>query len=246
MKYYNKKDINKIIVLIVITIVLLSWALVNADGFILPAFMYIVLGGLSIAGYLLFNKIGTKSYIFGVDRNMGTDFLIGLGFGLGFILLQTFNIIGSILVPYIPASLVQESGRIIIIVIGAMVIETTFFLGLGVPFVDEKLKDFGIDPPFLVALFIVSFFVATVFHATSYGQVGATAGSYISAGIFFFFSGLVMYKTKSLLPLIISHGMINFYILNQTYHYINFGINQVILPLINNIIPLIHIFIPLV
>ena len=79
-----------------------------------------------------------------------------------------------------------------------MVIETAFFLGLLVPFVDEKLKDFGINPPYLIALLIVCIFFP-IFHATAYGQVSATAGSYISAGIFLFLSGLIMKQTKSLL-----------------------------------------------
>lgn len=235
MRYYNKKDINKIIVLIIVTMLFLGWALVNADGFILPAFMYLVLGGLSIGGYLVFNKVGAKSYIFGIDRNMGMDFLIGIAFGVGFILLKQFNVIGSILVPYVPASLVQESGRIIIVVLGAMVIETAFFLGLLVPFIDEKLKDFGIDPPFILALILVCL-IFPIYHATAYGQVGASMGSYISAGVFLFLSGLIMWKTKSLLPLIVSHGIINFYILNQDFHYITFGVIQLSLPLISQIL----------
>lgn len=223
MRYYNKKDINKIVIIIIVTILLLSWTLVNADGFILPAFMYIVLGILSIIGYLNWDKIGEKSYIYGIDKNVFTDILIGIIFGAVFIVIQTFNIIGSVLIPYIPASLVQESGRIIIIVFGAMVIESAFFLGLMLPFIDEKIKVLGINPNFFIALIIVSF-LFPLFHASAYGQAGATMGSYISAGIFLFISGVIMKQTKSLLPLIISHGIINFYILNQQFHYITFGI----------------------
>jgi membrane protease YdiL (CAAX protease family) len=230
MKYYNKSDVNRIIILILITIVALGWTIANADGFILPAVIYIILGAIAIFGYLVYNKIGKKSYIFGISNNYGRDIIFGVCFGVGFILLRQFNIIGSILIPYVPASITQESGRIIIIVLGAMVIESAIFLGFLVPFFDEKLKEFGINIPFLVALTLACL-ISVIFHATSYGQVGATMGSYVSAFIFFFISGLIMYKTKSLLPLVISHGIINFSALNDQYGYFKIAL---ILLILNN------------
>ncbi len=213
---------NRMIILIIITLVILSWTLINANGFILPAIIYMVLGAVSIFLILIFDKFGNKSNIYGISKNFGKDLLIGCLFGGGFILIQSFNIIGSVLIPYIPASLVQDFGRISIIVLGAGVIESIFFLSLLTPFLDEKLKDFGIDLPFIIALLLVCI-LFPIFHATAYGQVSATIGSYISAGVFLFASGLIMRYSKSITPLVISHMLINFWILNQQFHYINFG-----------------------
>lgn len=222
----EKNEIARVIVLIILTMVVLAWTMINADGFVLPALMYIALGFVSIGWILVFNKFGKKIHLWAIDRNIGTDFLIGVGIGVAMIVLSLFNVIGSILLPYVPASFTTDAGHVGVRVIGAMVIESVFFFMLMIQFLDNKLDSWGIDLPFSIAVLITagafSFFHYTV-YTLSGGTISSVLGSFLSVAFVTFIWGYTMKFTKSILPLVISHGIINFYLLNQIFRWISFG-----------------------
>lgn len=223
MSSEQKKEISKVIVLLLLTLIPIGWTLVNADGFILPAIMQIVLIFMSIGWILVFNKFGKKVRLIGIDRNIGVDFLIGIGIGIGIIILTFFNIIGSFLLPYVPASFTTDLGTFNITVLGAMIMESVLFFMLMINFFDEKLDSWNINLPFVVAV-IISGLIFAFYHYYTYilagGTVNDVIGSFISIIIVTFIWGYTMKWTKSILPLIISHGIINFYLLNLQLHWI--------------------------
>lgn len=237
MKDTYKNKVARTIVLLIISIVLSVFALVNVDGFILPAFMYIVMSSISIFLILIWNKFGKKDDFIGIGNRYFFDIAIGTVLAIGIILLQSLNIIGSLLTPYIPSSIsISDVGRIILQIFDAGVIEGILFTGIISVFFDDKLKSFGIDPPLWLAI-IFGGLVAGVFHWTAYDlSSGLSFGAFISAVIIFTVWGFVtFYWARSLTPMIICHMILNGYILNKQFNWINLGItpgiNSLILPI---------------
>lgn len=154
--------------------------------------------------------------IVGISDKIGKDLMIGIGSALAFIFLNSFNFIGAIGIPIIAQSIAGELGRAGIVIICASVFESVFFFEFILSFFDEKIADF----PFIVASILTAIAFAS-FHFLAYsGNLQAMGGSFFSAGIVGFGWCYLKKYTKSLTPLIISHMIINAWILNNMYHYI--------------------------
>lgn len=146
----------------------------------------------------------------GIDSNFVFDFFVGLFAGMGFFLLSSLvPSIGTIGIPNVPVSILAgDIGRFLIICIAAPVIETVFFQDLVLDFFDSKL----VDAPFFVAVILASTMFA-LFHFVAYGgNLAAAGGSFISAGIASVGFCYLRKTTDSVLPTIVAHAVINFYI----------------------------------
>lgn len=157
-----------------------------------------------------------KDTLIGIDKNIGTDFIIGLISAISFIVLgSVFSIIGAIGIPSLSASVAGEIGKWIIIVIGASIFETFFFFEFVLDFWDNKFKNLGFDIPYFLAGLLTSVMFA-LFHFVAYsGSLSAGGGSFISAGIIGFGWVYLRKWTNSLLPLVISHAILNAWILSK-------------------------------
>jgi len=153
-----------------------------------------------------------KQEIVGIDRNMGTDFLIGLIVGVAILIIGgIIPGIGAISVPTLPQSLSSDVTKIIVVVILASLFETFAFFDIVLSFFHNKLGRFGLKLPFIVAVILTSVVFAG-FHYSAYGNFSSSSGSFASA----FIMGLVFcYErkfTNSNLPGILTHMVLNYWI----------------------------------
>lgn len=229
MSKQENKNRLKLVYLLIISIIIFGWVFINSYyDFGTGAVQYTFLSILSILGLIFLPKLGIDG-IFGIDKNWKTDILIGIAMGIGLIILSIFSLVGSF---------VYGASLFSIRVFGAGVVETVFFGILIIPLVYKLFRDkkslFNYFIVCLVVGGIFSFFhIAVVLQGSSNPTLNY--GFFISAAIIFIFWGFVLRWTESALPLIISHMMLNFWILNQTEKWINFGTNMII-PLIHNIL----------
>ncbi|MEK6882568.1 MAG: CPBP family glutamic-type intramembrane protease [Nanoarchaeota archaeon] len=148
--------------------------------------------------------------ITGIDKNIFQDLIIGIVSAIAFIFASLiFPTLSSIGIPYFPQSIASEAGRWIIVLISAPIFETILFQEFILDFFDEKIGNF----PYIIAS-IISSIAFALFHFSVYGEnLSAVGGSFISAfSVGFAFCYLRKY-TKSILPVIIAHLILNFYIL---------------------------------
>ena len=52
----SQKNHNRAVTVLIFGMIITSWVLINANEFLLPAFLYIVLGGISVFLYFVWNK----------------------------------------------------------------------------------------------------------------------------------------------------------------------------------------------
>ena len=158
----------------------------------------------------------TKITTVGIDKDTGKDFGIGVVVAVAFLVLGAlFGIIGAIGIPLVPASIAGDIGRWIIIVIVASIFETVFFFEFVLDFFDNKLKNLGFEVPFIVASILTACGFA-LFHFIAYsGSLSAAGGSFISAGVIAFGWCYLRKGTKSLLPVMVSHAILNAWILSK-------------------------------
>ena len=155
-----------------------------------------------------------KDTLVGIDKNIGKDSLIGIISAVSFIILGSiFSIISAIGIPSIPASLAGDIGKWLIIVIAASIFETFFFFEFVLDFFDNKLINFGINLSYFFSSIIVSLIFA-LFHFTVYsGSLLNGGGSFFSASVVAFGWCYMRKWTKSLLPVLINHSILNAWIL---------------------------------
>jgi hypothetical protein len=191
----------------------LFWTLISDwNDFGIACIQYLVLGTFSIIGiYFLPDLLGIE--IFGIDDNYFKDLGIGILMGIGLIFLSILRLVGSF---------VYGASIFSVRVSGAGVIETAFFFILMIPLLYKMFKDKKNILKYLIVCFLAGFIFAFFHYAvvTQGSTSTSTYGFFISASIIAVFWGLVLRWTKSALPLIISHMILNFYILNQQFQWI--------------------------
>lgn len=153
-----------------------------------------------------------KEKITGIDKNWKKDFLIGLVTGI-IIIFIGFIIpgIGTIGIPDVPQSLSSDVSKFIVVVILASIFETFFFFAIVLSFFYDKLKRFGFNIPFLVAA-IISSSIFAIFHLSAYGSFASASGAFTSAFIMGLVFSYQVKLTNSTLPAIISHSLINWWL----------------------------------
>lgn len=203
----DKNSKKRISILLVLALFLATFVLINAQEFLLAAFIYIVMGVMSLFLYNQWGKFGKFGDLEGIDSNFIKDGLVGLGLGIVTIILGSiFSFIGAIGIPPVQ-SIAGTLGRFLIIVPIASIFEEVFFRDLMLDFFDNKLKF-----PLIVSNIIVAI-AFSLFHLSAYGEsLSAAGGSFLSAAIMGFIFGIVSERQNSLAGSIMYHGTLNTYI----------------------------------
>lgn len=200
------EDYIRIIVLLISAAMVASWiqtCYVSDTGSI-----YIAMALISIVLYSISKKIGANGLIaklYGIDENWRFDSLLGIALGLVFISVMNATSItmGTPSAIY-PLTTFAEKVSIIstIAVIGylASICEETLFRGIFMWFGWHNLKH-------LALAIIATGIVFAGFHYQAYGA--ALPAAYVGAFLFSTIACLVTLRTKSLLPSIIMHSMVN-------------------------------------
>ncbi|MFA5764446.1 MAG: CPBP family glutamic-type intramembrane protease [archaeon] len=236
-KKSEDKNRLRLIYFLILGLIPLLWTFINSYfDWGLGAVQYGVLGIVSIIAIYSLPKVGIN--VKGIDDNWKSDILIGIGLGFLLIFLKILNLVGSF---------EYGAGLFSIRIFGAGLIETSIFFIVMIAVVFKigfKEKDNGWAYFFtcLIVGFIFAFFHYAFITQATTGipdesvKISLVSGFFISATIIAMIWGYVLKWTKSALPLIISHMMLNFYMLNKTLHWINLGINSMIIPWIHNLI----------
>lgn len=151
-------------------------------------------------------KIG----LVGIDKNWIFDGFIGLvALGVIYLLRFLFPFFGVIGIPSLPASLVGDLGRALIIIICAPIFEEILFREFLLDFFDNKL----FDAPFFVAALISSTLFA-LFHLAAYNSsLQAMQGSFFTAGFMGMVFAYIRKYTNSNMGNIVLHMGLNLIIL---------------------------------
>lgn len=199
-------DYVRIILLLIVGIGLASWIQVNYDfqtGAIYIAMMLIAVILYSITDKL--PKNGFVAKLYGIDENWRFDAILGAVLGFAFItVMNTTSITMGTPSAIYPLTTFAEKISIIstLVVIGflAPVGEEPFFRGIFMWFGWQNLKH--------IILAIIAVGIAFAgFHYQAYGA--ALPAAYVGAFLFSTIACLVTLRTKSLLPSIIMHSMVN-------------------------------------
>lgn len=204
----NEKSLQRIKIVIVGLMFLLTYFLVNAQQYAYAFLIYLVLGGVSLFLYNSWSKISKFGDLEGLSDNWIKNAFIGLGLAIATIIIGKFvGFVGAIGIPNVPQSVVSSVARFIIIVPSAMIFESVFFLDSFMDFLQSKL---GLSK--YPSLIIMSVF-ASLFHYTAYGSSLQNAGgSFFSAGFMFFWFGWLAEKQNDLAGAITWHGGLNWWI----------------------------------
>lgn len=151
---------------------------------------------------------GIVAQLYGIDDNWPTDTILGVVIGFLFISLMSVTSVsmGSPAPIYPLTSFAEQMGILgTLIVIGflAPVGEESLFRGIFMWFGWQNLKYFTL------AIIVVGLAFAA-FHYTSYGA--HLPAAYVGAFIFSTVACLVTFQTKSLLPAMIMHSMVNIHL----------------------------------
>jgi membrane protease YdiL (CAAX protease family) len=184
------------------------FVLINDLSSLFSALIYIVLAVVSIFLYGKWNSFGRKGRLVGIDSNYVSDFLVGIGLGVGTIILGSIvPFIGALGIPNVQ-SISGVIGRFVIIVISAPIFEEILFRDFILDFFDEKLGNL----PFIFANLIQAT-LFSLYHLTAYGQsLSAVSGSFITAGLMGFAFGYVRLYQKSVAGAIAYHMTLNAFI----------------------------------
>lgn len=154
---------------------------------------------------------GAIATLYGIDENWPVDLILGLVLGALFIgVMDTTSLTMGTVPPIYPLTPFAEAMGVIgtLIVIGflAPVGEEPFFRGIFMWFGWQNLKYFTI------AVIAVGIAFAA-FHFDTYGA--HLPAAYVGAFLFSTIACIVTHQTKSLLPSIIMHSMVNIYLYIQ-------------------------------
>lgn len=201
------KDVSRVFILIFIGMIAALWVYTNFDKNAGMIYLFMAIVALLIYNYSaqLFNH--GKEMLIGIDDNIGTDILIGLGVGGAFILLFESTSITMGLPPIYPqattSQLMNVAAAIMIVGVLAPILEEALFRGAG-------LYIFDLMMPLIPAIIVVGVIFAG-FHWVAYGVFLSAA--FIGAFLFSSVACILTLKTKSLVSAVIVHSVINIYLL---------------------------------
>lgn len=211
------KDVSRVFILIFVGMIAALWVYTNFDKNAGMIYILMAIVALLIYNYSaqLFNH--GKEMLIGIDDNIGTDILIGLGVGGAFVLLFESTSITMGLPPIYPqattSQLMNVAAAIMIVGVLAPILEEALFRGAG-------LYIFNLMLPLIPAILVVGVVFAG-FHWISYGA--ALAAAFVGAFLFSTIACILTLKTKSLVPGVITHAIINIYLLIQSEQLLTIG-----------------------
>lgn len=202
-------NFRRIIMLLVIYLFVASWIQINYQSE--TGAVYIAMGLISLLTYGLAESVGFKDVLrklIGIDDNWTTDTVIGLviGFAIIMVMEASFVTMGypSAIYPQTAfAERVTLMSTILVIGFLAPVGEEIAFRGVFMWFAWSNLR-------FYTIAIILSSAAFAAFHYQAYGAFLPSA--YVGAFIIGVMLALTATQTKSLLPGIIVHAMINIHL----------------------------------
>ena len=202
-------NFRRIIMLLVIYLFVASWIQINYQSE--TGAVYIAMGLISLLTYALVESVGLKDVIrklIGIDDNWTTDTIIGLviGFAIIMVMEATFVTMGypSAIYPQTAfAERVTLMSTILVIGFLAPVGEEIAFRGVFMWFAWANLR-------FYTIAIILSSAAFAAFHYQAYGA--SLPSAYVGAFVIGVMLALTATQTKSLLPGIIVHAMINIHL----------------------------------
>ena len=204
----QKKNINRATLVLVATIFIAMWVLINSQQFLISAIIYVALPLVSIVLYRQWKFFGRKGKLEGIEGDWIKDSLIGVAAAIGFIVVGFFIPgIAAIGLPNVQ-SIAGTIGRFAVLIILSPISEELFFREIFHDFFDEKF----VNMPFFIAAVITSLAFAG-FHFLAYGSsLAAAGGSFLTAGVAGLgFSYLSKY-TNSHAANIAAHMTLNLYL----------------------------------
>jgi membrane protease YdiL (CAAX protease family) len=204
------RDYMQAIMLLIAGLFAAVWIQINYD--FEAGAIYITMMLISIFFYLIADKLGIVKGVaapvitlFGIDRNPVFDSVLGLVIGFLFIGGMGFTSLSiGAPAPIYPLTPFAEQVNIISTLVVnsflAPIGEEAFFGGIFLWFAWKNTKVFGL------AVIIVSIGFAW-YHYTSYGA--SLPAAYVGAFLFRVIMCLLIFQTKSILPAVIVHGMVN-------------------------------------
>lgn len=205
-------NFRRIIMLLVVYLFVASWIQINYQSD--TGAVYIAMGLISLLVYALAESLGLKDVInklIGIDDNWTVDAVVGLviGFVIIMVMEATFVTMGYPSAIY-PQTAFAEKITLLstLIVVGflAPVGEEVAFRGVFVWFAWSNLR-------FYTVAVILSSAAFAAFHYQAYSATLVSA--YVGAFIIGTLLALTATQTKSLLPGIVIHAMINIHLFTQ-------------------------------
>lgn len=201
------KDTSRVIILIFVGLISALWVYINFDQ--QAGMIYLAMAGVTLLIYKysadLFN--GGKAILYGIDDNIGTDILWGLAAGGIFIFIVESTSITMGLPPIYPqataAQIVNILGALVIVGVLASILEEALFRGAVLYITDTMM-------PIIPAVVVTGVSFA-MFHWVAYGANVVPA--FVGAFLFSTIACMIVLKTKSLIPGVIMHSMVNVYLL---------------------------------
>ena len=200
------ENFKRIIMLLVVYLFVASWIQINYQSD--TGAVYIAMGLISLLVYALAEQLGLKDVIkklIGIDDNWAVDGIIGLVIGFAIIVVMevSFVTMGYPAAIYPQTAFAEKITMLsTLVVIGflAPVGEEIAFRGVFIWFAWQNLK-------FFTVAVILSSAAFAAFHYTSYGA--SLPSAYVGAFLIGTLLAILATQTKSLLPGIIVHAMIN-------------------------------------
>ena len=206
----NLKETQRIRILLVGLLFVLTFFLVNAQQYAYAFLIYLVLGVLSIFFYTYWSKISNVGDLEGIGNNWVRNSFIGLGLAVATIVIGNFvSFVGVIGFPQISASVVGEIGRWFVVVIFASIFESVFLVNFLTDFFNSKL---GLNKWLSLILMAGA---SSIFHLTAYGL--SASGSFLSAFIMFFLFGMLSEYQNDLSGIIVWHSSLNWWLAYLRY-----------------------------
>lgn len=211
------KNNSRAIVLIFIGMVLALWVYTNFDKN--AGEIYLAMGIITLLAYRYSHELynSGKEILIGIDDNIGTDILIGIAIGGGFVLLFESTSITMGLPPFYPQ---VTSGQIVsviaaIVIVGGLapILEEPLLRGAVLHFTDKLMP--------IIPAIVVTGVVFAMFHWVVYGS--ALVAAFVGAFLFSTVACIVSIRTKSLVSAVVTHAIINLYLLIQSEQLLTIG-----------------------
>lgn len=211
------KDASRAIILIFLGIVLALWVYTNFDKG--AGEIYIAMGIVTLLAYRYSHELynNGKSTLIGIDDNIGTDIAIGAVVGGLFVFMFESTSITMGLPPIYPQATSSQIANVVaaVAIVGGLapILEEGLFRG-GLYHVLSKIM--GVIPAIVVTG--VAF---ALFHWQAYGA--ALGAAFVGAFLFSTVACIMSIKTRSLIPAIVTHMIINIYLLIQSEQLLTIG-----------------------
>jgi len=180
--------------------------------------LYLIMDGYAL---FIFSQKKYEEEIFGVKSEFAAPLFVGVGTGIGFLILSALSPAFSLLTPTLSFSVSADVRWFIIVIMAPIIEELWRSSTLGLLEETYRMSFLKRNTVQAIAFALLHLFVYGVaFGAYDswievYGATMAIAGSLFAAFAFGWISGFMMTKFKNIVPSMLSHGVINFYLVSR-------------------------------